>query len=148
MRNRGIYFLVLCFFVIAGCSNSSSESPDIEATVESRVQEKLAMQKTLKIATTPVPTVQIVDEITISTPVSQTNLGIVDNNDHAVGPEIEIGCPKRLELSKLVRCSFKYSGNVDRVNWEAKDGAPKESNHYQFETRFSKSGLFIIKVPI
>ena len=144
MRNRGIYFLVLCFFVIAGCSNSSSESPDIEATVESRVQEKLAMQKTLKIATTPVPTVQIVDEITISTPVSQTNLEIVDNNDHAVGPEIEIGCPKRLELSKLVRCSFKYSGNVDRVNWEAKDGAPKESNHYQFETRFSKSGLFII----
>ena len=144
MGNRQIFFLLLCVLVIVGCSNSSSQAPNIEATVESRVQEKLAMQKTLDIKNTPIPTVHVTDETIISTPVPHTNLEIVDNNDHVVGPEIEIRCPKHLELHKLLRCSFKYSGNVDRVIWEAKDGVPKESNNYQFETRFSKAGVFII----
>ena len=144
MGNRQIFFLLLCVLVIVGCSNSNSQAPNIEATVESRVQEKLAMQKTLDIKNTPVPTVHVADETIISTPVPHTTLEIVNNENHIVGPEIEIGCPKRLELSKLLRCSFKYSGNVDRVIWEAKDGIPKESNNYQFETHFSKAGVFII----
>jgi len=144
MWNRQIFFLTFCLVVIVGCSNSSSQSPNIEATVESRVQGKLAMHETLDIKNTPVLTVHTADETTISTPVSHTNLEIVNNDDHIVGPEIEIGCPKRLELNMSLRCSFKYSGNIDRVIWKAKDGVPKESNNYQFETHFSKAGVFII----
>ena len=144
MWNRQIFFLTFCLVVIVGCSNSSSQAPNIKATVESRVQGKLAMHETLDIKNTPVPTVHTADETTISRPVPHTNLEIVNNDDHIVGPEIEIGCPKRLELNMSLRCSFKYSGNVDRVIWKAKDGVPKESNNYQFETHFSKAGVFII----
>ena len=65
MGNRQIFFLLFCVLVIVGCSNSSSQSPNIEATVESRVQEKLAMQKTLDIKNTPVPTVHVANETII-----------------------------------------------------------------------------------
>ena len=81
-----------------------------------------------------------------ATPVSKQTEKVenVSREQKKTGPKIEIGCPNRLNMSQELRCSFKYSGNVERVKWTTSGGMPSESNANQFIVKFNKPGVFTV----
>ena len=61
------------------------------------------------------------------------------------GPNIEyMNCTEGVQVNKMVECSFKYSGSVDRVAWLAPGGNPEEGKEYRFTTQYYKSGTYVI----
>ena len=126
-------FISIVLISVFACS-TSSEVSDVGISVQTEGKKTVT-----DVSIIPTPT-------RISTPVPEQKVKVesVSKEEKQSAPEIEIGCPNRLNMSQELRCSFKYSGNVERVTWTASGGMPSENNANQFIVKFNKLGVFTV----